>query len=161
LPSANEDGIAINMDAVADKIDNLGMTREEVLHRIAGRMPIDRRLLSGARDDALIPIDDGLLGAFSWTNREDVVCNRLAKISVDAPKEQVRLWRALLNSYNYLASSKYRNLQRPADPAFKHELEAAVAAFESSIENHLVGSSDSLVRLGFRRLLPQRRSGGN
>ena len=69
------------------------------------------------------------------------------------PEEQLRLWRALLESYNTLAANKYRNLQRPADPAFKHELEAAVAAFESSIRNHLLGNSDSLVRLGFRRLL--------
>ena len=33
-------------------------------------------------------------------------------------------------------------------------MEAAVAAFESNIENYLLGSSDSLVRLGFRQLLP-------
>jgi hypothetical protein len=35
------------MDAVADKIDDLGMTREEVLHRIAWRMSIDRRNIGG------------------------------------------------------------------------------------------------------------------
>ena len=69
-------------------------------------------------------------------------------------QEQLRLWRALLNSYNYLAASKYRNLQRPADPAFEHELKTAIGAFESSIENQLLGNSDNLVRLGFRRLLP-------
>ena len=52
FPPADEYGIAINMDAVADKIDDLGMTREEVLHRIAWRMSIDSRILKGARDDA-------------------------------------------------------------------------------------------------------------
>ena len=150
----DEYGIAINMDAVADKIDDLGMTREEVLHRIAWRMPIDRRILNGARDGALIPVGDVLLGAFSWTNREDVTCDGLARISADVPKEQLRLWRALLNSYNYLAASKYRNLQRPADPAFGHELKTAIGEFESSIENQLLGNSDTLIRLGFRRLLP-------
>jgi hypothetical protein len=40
LPPGDEYGIVINMDAVADKIDDLGMTREEVLHRIAWRMTI-------------------------------------------------------------------------------------------------------------------------
>lgn len=154
FPPADEYGIAINMDAVADKIDDLGMTREEVLHRITWRMPINRRLLTGARDDAVVPIGEVLLGTFSWTNREDVACNRLARVSADAPEEQLRLWRTLLNSYNYLAASKYRNLQRPADPAFEHELKTAIGAFESSIENHLLGNADSLVRLGFRRLLP-------
>ena len=81
FPPAHEYEIAINMDAVADKIDDLGMTREEVLHRIAWRMPIDRRLLNGARDDALIPIGDVLLGSFSWKNREDVHCNKLARLA--------------------------------------------------------------------------------
>jgi hypothetical protein len=66
----------------------------------------------------------------------------------------VRLWRALLSSYNHLAASKYRNLQRPADPAFRHELKTAVAAFESSVETDLLGASDDLARLGFSWLLP-------
>jgi hypothetical protein len=153
FPPGDEYGIAINMDAVADEIDDLGMTREEVLHRIAWRMPIDRRVLNGARDDALIPIGDVLLGFFSWKNREDVHCNKLARLT-SVPEEQLNLWRALLKSYNILAASKYRNLQRPTDPAFKYELKTAVTAFESSIEDYLLGSSDSLVRLGFRRLLP-------
>ncbi len=83
---------------------------------ISSRMLIDKRLLESPRDDALVPIGDVLLGTFSWTNREDAACNRLARISADAPEGQVRLWRALLNSYNRLAASKYRNLQRPADP---------------------------------------------
>jgi hypothetical protein len=153
FPPGDEYGIDINLDAVADKIDDLGMTKEEVLHRIAWRMPIDRRVLNGARDDALIPIGDVLLGFFSWKNREDVHCNKLGRLT-SVPEEQVNLWRALLNSYNILAASKYRNLQRPADPAFKYDLKTAVTAFESSIEDYLIGSSDSLVRLGFRRLLP-------
>ena len=148
------------MDAVADKIDDLGMTREEVLHRIAWRMSIDTRILKGARDDALIAVGDVLLGTFSWTNREDVACNRLARISADAPEEQLRLWRALLNSYNYLAACKYRNLQRPADPAFEHELKTAIGAFESSIENQLLGNSDTLsgsASGGYCRTSPRRK----
>ena len=59
LSPANEYRIAINMDAVADKIDDLGMTRE-VLHHIAWRMSIDTRILKGARDDALIAVGDVL-----------------------------------------------------------------------------------------------------
>lgn len=66
----------------------------------------------------------------------------------------MRLWRALLNSYNRLAASKYRNLQRPADPAFSLELKTAVAAFESSVETDLLRASDDVVRLGFKWLLP-------
>jgi hypothetical protein len=85
-------------------------------------VPIDERLLDVARDDALIPINDIMIGIFSWTNRENITCNRLARVAADAPQEQLHLWLTLLNSYNYLAASKYRNLQRPADPAFKHEL---------------------------------------
>jgi hypothetical protein len=149
---AHEDGIVINMDAVADKIDDLGMTREEVLHLIACRMPIDRRLLDSSRDDALIPIGDVLLGSFSWKSQDDVACNMLARLG-SVPEEQVSLWRALLKSYNILAASRYRDLQRPADPAFMQELETAAAAFESRIEHDLLARSDSLVRLGFRRLL--------
>jgi hypothetical protein len=151
---SHEHPILINMDKVVDRLDSLGTSKGEVLQLICSRMPIDERLLGGPRDDALIPISDVLLGTFSWTNREDIACNRLARVAADAPEEQLRLWLALLNAYNYLAASKYRNLQRPADPAFKHELKTAVAAFESSIENDLLGNSDSLVRLGFRQLLP-------
>src|SRR5512132_2861656 len=150
---SHEHPILINMDKVVDRLDSLGTSKGEVLQLICSRMPIDERLLNGSRDDALIPISDVLLGTFSWTNREDIACNRLARVAADAPEEQLRLWLALLNAYNYLAASKYRNLQRPADPAFKHELKTAVAAFESSIEN-LLSNSDTLVRLGFRRLLP-------
>ena len=149
---AHEDGIVINMDAVADKIDDLGMIREDVLHLIACRMPIDRRLLHSCRDDALIPIGDVLLGSFSWKSQDDVACNMLARLG-SVPEEQVSLWRALLKSYNILAASRYRDLQRPADPAFMQELETAAAAFESGIEHDLLARSDSLVRLGFRRLL--------
>src|SRR5512132_3926662 len=135
-------------------MDSLGMSKEEALQRIFSRVPIDERLLDVARDNALIPINDIMIGIFSWTNRENITCNRLARVAADAPQEQLHLWLTLLNSYNYLAASKYRNLQRPADPAFKHELKTAVAAFESSIENDLLGNSDNLVRLGFRQLLP-------
>ena len=129
------------------------MTREEVLHLIAWRTPIDGRLLNVPRDDALIPLGDVLLGSFSWQNREDVACNTLARLGT-VPEEQSRLWRSLLNSHNRLAASRYRGLRCPADPAFERELEAAIAAFEANIENNLVGRSDSLARLGFRRLLP-------
>ena len=153
LLPAHEDGIVINMNAVADKIDDLGMTREEVLHLIAWRMPIDKRLLDSSRDDALIPIGDVLLGSFSWKSQDDVACNKLARLA-PVPEEQVSLWRALLKSYNTLAASKYRGLQRPADPAFTQELETAVATFESYIEHDLPDRAGSLVRLGFRRLLP-------
>jgi hypothetical protein len=149
---AHEDGIVINMDAIADKIDDLGMTREEVLHLIACRTPIDRRLLDSSRDDALIPIGDVLLGSFSWKSQDDVTCNTLARLA-PVPEEQASLWRALLKSYNILAASRYRDLQRPADPAFMQELETAAAAFESGIEHDLLARSNSLVRLGFRRLL--------
>ena len=152
--SQHEDTILINMDRVVDGLDSLGMSKEEVLDMISSRMLIDKRLLESPRDDALVSIGNVLLGTFSWTNREDAACNRLARISADVPEEQLSLWRALLNSYNYLAATKYRNLPRPADPAARHELKAAVAAFECSIENDLLGNSDDLVRLGFRRLLP-------
>jgi hypothetical protein len=150
---SHENSILINMDNVAERLDSLGMSKEEALQRIFSRVPIDERLLDVARDDALIPINDIMIGIFSWTNRENITCNRLARVAADAPQEQLHLWLTLLNSYNYLAASKYRNLQRPADPAFKHELKTAVAAFESGIEN-LLSNSDTLVRLGFRRLLP-------
>jgi hypothetical protein len=148
----HDNSILINMDKVAEMLDSLGMSKEEVL-QLSFSVPIDERLLDGARDDALIPINDIMIGIFSWTNRENITCNRLARVAADAPQEQLHLWLTLLNSYNYLAASKYRNLQRPADPAFKHELKTAVAAFESGIEN-LLSNSDTLVRLGFRRLLP-------
>jgi hypothetical protein len=151
--SNHENYILINMDNVAERLDSLGISKEEALQRIFSLVPIDERLLDVARDDALIPINDVMIGIFSWTNRENITCNRLAMVAADAPQEQLHLWLTLLNSYNYLAASKYRNLQRPADPAFEHELKTAVAAFESGIEN-LLGNSDTLVRLGFRRLLP-------
>lgn len=150
---AHGDGILINMDRVAGTVDALGITREEVLHLMAGRMPLDHRLLNVSRDDALIPIGDVLLGSFSWKKRGEVACTKIARLG-SVPEEQLTLWRTFLKSYNLLAASKYRELQRPADPAFELELGAAVAAFESSIENALLGSSDRLVGLGFRRLLP-------
>jgi hypothetical protein len=161
FPPADEYGIAINMDAVADKIDDLGMTREEVLHRIAWRMSIDTRILKGARDGALIPVGDVLLGAFSWTNREDVTCNGLARISSDVPKEQLRLWRALLNSYNYLAASKYRNLQRPADPAFGHELKTAIGAFEIQHRKSAAWQFRHPCQARLPAVIAAHRSGGN
>lgn len=154
IARSHANSILINIDKVAERLDSLGMSKEEVLQLIFSRAPIDDRLLDGARDDAIIPINDIMIGIFSWTSRENITCNRLARVAADAPQEQLHLWLTLLNSYNYLAASKYRNLQRPADPAFKHELKTAVAAFESGIENHLLGNSDTLVRLGFRRLLP-------
>jgi hypothetical protein len=150
----HESCVLINLDKVADRLDILSISKEELLQLISSRMPIDERLLEGSRDNALIPINDVLLGTFSWTNRENIACNMLARVAADAPEEQLHLWLALLNSYNYLAASKYRNLQRPADPVFKNELKTAVAAFESSIGNHLLGNSNSFVRLGLRRLLP-------
>jgi hypothetical protein len=153
FPRADEDGILINMDAVAETMDDLGITREEVLHLIAWRTPIDGRLLNVSRDDALIPVGDVLLGSFSWRNWEDVACNRLARLGA-VPEEQSGLWRTLLNSHNRLAASRYRGLRRPADAAFERELEAAIAAFEAVIGNDLLARSASLVGLGFRRLLP-------
>jgi hypothetical protein len=93
------------------------------------------------------------LGSFSWKKRGEVACTKIARLG-SVPEEQLTLWRTLLNSYNLLAASKYRELQRPGDPAFERELGAAVAAFETTIENALFGSSDRLVGLGFRRLLP-------
>jgi hypothetical protein len=149
-----EDTLLINMDRVADELDKLGLSKQHVLDMISSRMLIDTRLLQSPRDNALVPIGDILLGTFSWKNRKDVACSCLARISADVPEEHVRLWRALLTSYNYLAASKYRNLQRPADPAFGQELTTAVAAFESSVETDLLGASGGLVRLGFRWLLP-------
>ena len=125
-----EDAVFINMDKVSDDLHNLGMSREEVLHLIARRMPIDKPLLGGARNDALLPISRALIGIFSWQNREDVTCNKLASVASESPAEQVSLWLALLNSYNCLAASKYRNLQRPSEFASRHELRRAVDAFE-------------------------------
>lgn len=153
FPPADENGIVINMDAVAETIDDFGISREEVLHLIAWRTPIDRRLLNVSRDDALIPVGDVLLGSFSWRNREDVACDRLARLGA-APEERSSLWRTLLNSHNRLAASRYRGLRRPADPAFERELEAAIAAFEAVIGNDLLARSADLVALGFRQLLP-------
>ena len=132
---SRENFILINMDNVAERLDSLGMSKEEALQRIFSRVPIDERLLDVARDAAHIPINDIMIGIFSWTNRENITCNRLAMVAADAPQEQFHLWLTLLNSYNYLAASKYRNLQRPADPAFKHELKTAVAASESEFQN--------------------------
>ena len=154
LSSQHEDTILVNMDRVVDMLDSLDMSKQAVLNMISSKMLIDKRLLESPRDDALVPIADVLPGTFSWTNREDVACKRLARISADVPEEQSRLWRALLDSYNYLVASKYRNLQRPADPAFKHDLKTAVAAFERSIDDDLLGNSNRFVRLGFGRLLP-------
>lgn len=149
-----EDAVFINMDKVSDDLHSFGISREEVLHLIARRMPMDKPLLAGARNDALLPIGRALIGIFSWQSREDVTCDKLARVASESPAEQVSLWLVLLNSYNCLAASKYRNLQRPSEFASRHELRRAVDAFESHIRNHLLRNSEKLAKLGFRRLLP-------
>ena len=155
VSSQHEDTIVINMDKVVHALDSLGMSKQEVLEMISSRMLIDKRLLQSPRDKALVPIAEFLLGILLLDKPGGCRLQlRSQGYLLMLRRNSCVLWRALLNSYNNLAASKYRNLQRPADPAFRHELKTAVAAFESSIENDLLGRSDNLVRLGFRRLLP-------
>jgi hypothetical protein len=100
IASSHANSILINMDKVAERLDSLGMSKEEVLQRILDRVPVDERLLDGARDDAIIFINSIMIGIFSWTNRKNITCNRLARVAGDAPQEQLHLWLTLLNSYN-------------------------------------------------------------
>jgi hypothetical protein len=81
-PRTDRDTIIINLDPVAEKLDKLGATREEILHLISRKLSIHYWIFEGARDDALIPIGSLLFGSFSWKNSADVViCNDLVRLA--------------------------------------------------------------------------------
>lgn len=155
-PGTHRETILVNLDDVVDKLDNMGMEREELLHIIARKLTVHYWIFDGARDDALIPIGNLLFGSFSWRNSADVVyCKDLVRLAPDVSEMHWKVWASLLISYNDMASSTYRRVQYPSDQMNVTELANAVSIFEHHIEKYLLSNRDALITLGFDNILPQ------
>ena len=154
-PDANRDSILVNLDAVLEELDQLGTSREEVLHSLSRKISIHHWIFARPRDNALIPIGRLLFGEFSWQDAADVVyCNRILKLRSQVQREQWQVWSRLLVSYNDLASCEYRSATDPTGPHQSRALEQAVRLFRHHIDKYLKSARAAVDALGCGDALP-------
>jgi hypothetical protein len=132
------DSILVNLDAILDKPNSLGISIEELCHLISRKLKIHYWIFVSERDRAIIPIGRLLFGEFSWKNAKDVVfCNKIIKLMPNVSHYHWELWSRLLMAYNDLASCEYRSIENPADPSRCSVLERSVRLFQHNITKYV------------------------
>lgn len=154
-PDPNRDSILVNLDAVAARLGDFGMSPEELCHLIARKLRVHSWIFDGASDHAILPIGRLLFGEFTWKDAKDVVyCTKLMKLSADLPRRHWELWSRILTSYNDLAACQYRSLPKPADPSRRLVLEQGVRVFKYHVTKYLAPLVPAIEQLGFPGLVP-------
>ena len=155
-PQLHRDSIWVNMDEVADSLDALGMSREEVLHQVARKLTVHYWIFDRSRDQVLLPVGNLLFGEFTWSNARDVVyCKKLVRLRSDIPQKHWAAWVRLLTSYNDLASCEYRYPQNQSEPIPKRLVVKALRILQRYVQTRVKPLREELPALGCEHLLPQ------
>jgi hypothetical protein len=155
-PSLEHDSLLINLDAVKDRLANLGLSEEEFSHSLEKRLRIHFWIFDTPRDRAVIPVGHLLFGEFSWENAGDIVyCKAIKRLRADVPQDHWRLWSSLLASYNDLAACEYRRPGiHPANPENRPLLVTAVELFQHNIIKYLQPARSAFASVNCADLAP-------
>lgn len=154
-PDARRNSILVNLDNVTEDLQKFKMPQEVIFQLISKKLTIHYWIFSIPRERCIIPIGKLLFGEFRWVDASDVVyCVRVMKLSANTSSQHWHVWHRLLVSYNDLASSEYRTLTAPADPANRSTLTKAVNLFAYYAKRYVAPAREEAVSLGFVELVP-------
>ncbi|MBN2738684.1 MAG: hypothetical protein JXR70_17005 [Spirochaetales bacterium] len=152
-PLPDRNSILVNMDAVLDKLDKLGLSIEEICHMIRRKLMVHYWIFHNARDNAIIPIGRTLFGEFKWENSNDVIeCTKIMKLRSDIPRINWEIWSKVLMTYNDLASMEYRTLSHPLSNPLV--MKKCAKLFYYQIRKNIIPLREILSAKGFDEAVP-------